>query len=153
MFEVLRDLFTKQEGQPAAGVPEGFDRLAVATCAVLLETAHADEELSDGERAGMAELLGRRFGLTPPQVSELLDAAEKARQRQADLWHFTRAINEAYAPAEKTRLIEEVWRVIYADGVLNAHEDHLVHRLAELLNLNHAQLIDAKLRVKDELGL
>ena len=57
---------------------------------------------------------------------------------------------KASSPAEKRQIIEEVWRVIYADGALDAHEDYLVHKLAKLLNLNHPQLIEAKMTVKGE---
>jgi len=46
-------------------------------------------------------------------------------------------------------IIEEVWRVIYADGTLEAHEDYLVHKLAKLLNLNHPQLIKMKMKAKN----
>jgi uncharacterized tellurite resistance protein B-like protein len=40
-----------------------------------------------------------------------------------------------------------VWRVIYADGKLDKHEDYLVKKIAHLLNLRHREMIDAKLRV------
>jgi len=45
-----------------------------------------------------------------------------------------------------------VWKVIYADGKLDKHEDHLAHKLSSLLKLNHKQLIDAKLKVRDGEG-
>ncbi|MCP4642028.1 MAG: hypothetical protein GY851_16415, partial [bacterium] len=48
------------------------------------------------------------------------------------------------------QIIEEVWRVIFADGRLDGHEDYLVHKLARLLNLNHPQLIAAKVKVMEE---
>jgi uncharacterized tellurite resistance protein B-like protein len=41
--------------------------------------------------------------------------------------------------------------VIYADGSLTAHEDHIAHKLARLLNLTHPELIQAKVQVLDEL--
>ncbi|MBW7865764.1 MAG: TerB family tellurite resistance protein, partial [Candidatus Hydrogenedentes bacterium] len=41
----------------------------------------------------------------------------------------------------------DLWRVINADGSLDAHEDHLAHKLMDLLRLNHKQFIEAKLRV------
>ena len=33
------------------------------------------------------------------------------------------------------------------DGKLDRHEDHLMHRIARILNLTHPELIDAKVRV------
>ena len=40
-----------------------------------------------------------------------------------------------------------VWEIIYTDGILDKHEDYLVHKLANLLRLSHEQLIEAKLKV------
>ena len=40
-----------------------------------------------------------------------------------------------------------VWKIAYADGRLDKHEDYLVHKLAKLLRLTHNQLIDAKLKI------
>jgi uncharacterized tellurite resistance protein B-like protein len=37
-----------------------------------------------------------------------------------------------------------VWEVIYADGILSAYEDYLVHKYQKMLNLTHQQLNDAK---------
>jgi uncharacterized tellurite resistance protein B-like protein len=44
-------------------------------------------------------------------------------------------------------VIETVWRVVYSDGILDKHEDYLVHKLADLLHLKHSELIDAKLKI------
>ena len=46
-----------------------------------------------------------------------------------------------------------IWREIYADRHLNGHEDYLVHKMATILKLQHVQLIEAKMAVRDELGL
>ena len=49
---------------------------------------------------------------------------------------------------EKLQVIELVWEIAYADGLLDKHEDYLVHKLADLLRLTHQQLIEAKLKAK-----
>jgi len=78
-----------------------------------------------------------------------MEAALAELEGSIDLWKFARIINKEYSVEEKVQTIEAVWRVIYADGRLDGHEDHLVHRLADLLRLSHSQLIEAKLRVKN----
>ena len=67
-----------------------------------------------------------------------------------DLWEFTDLINENYSRAEKKEILEAAWRVIYADDRLDKYEDHFVHKLAKLLRFEHRDLIDAKLKVKEE---
>ncbi len=48
---------------------------------------------------------------------------------------------------DKTRLMEMVWRVVYADGKLDKHEDYLVKKMARLLHIRHSEMINAKLKV------
>jgi uncharacterized tellurite resistance protein B-like protein len=76
-----------------------------------------------------------------------MKAADDELERSIDLWQFAKLINENYSTDEKIKVIETVWQVIYTDGVLDKHEDYLVHKLAKLLRLSHKQLIDAKLKV------
>jgi uncharacterized tellurite resistance protein B-like protein len=44
-----------------------------------------------------------------------------------------------------------IWKVVFSDGRLDKYEDYLVHNLADLLRLDHSQLIDAKLRIRKAL--
>ena len=64
-----------------------------------------------------------------------------------DLWQFAKTIKEQYSYEEKAAIIEMLWEVIYADDSLHAHEDYLVHKLAQGLNLDHGRLIDAKVKI------
>ena len=92
-----------------------------------------------------------RFDLSAEEATDLLDEAIDARDNSTDLFRFTREINEAYSPEEKLVILEEVWRIFYSDGTLDGHEDHLAHKLRDLLNLNQKQLIDVKMRVLKEI--
>ena len=82
------------------------------------------------------------------EAREMVKAAQTAREISIDLWRFTSLINRNYTEEEKMRVMEMIWKVIYADGRLDGHEDYLVHNLAGLLRLSHSQLIEAKLRAK-----
>jgi uncharacterized tellurite resistance protein B-like protein len=127
-------------------------RLRVATCALLLEAAHADSEFSEEERGTVAELVGRRFDLDASDTAELLALAESERRAADGLYPFARLINEEYPRARKLAVVELLWRVVYSDGVLEAHEDALMHRIGKLLGLRHEELIAIKLQVKKSLA-
>ena len=135
-----------------AAMPEsaGADRTAVAVCAVLLEAAHIDDDFAEEEQDHILAVLRSSFDLGRIEAKELLEEAEQARAASTDLFRFTTALNQAFTQQEKIGIMEEVWRVLYADDVLDAHEDHLAHRLRDLLNLNQKQLIDAKMKVLEE---
>ncbi|MCK5254942.1 MAG: TerB family tellurite resistance protein [Deltaproteobacteria bacterium] len=125
------------------------ERIQVATCALLLEVANSDDEFSDIERDNIVQILERDFELSDEYAKELMELSDKEREESIDLWQFTNLVNEHYSIEEKIKIIEMVWKVIYADGKLDKYEDHLAHKLSNLLKLTHKQLIDAKLKMRD----
>jgi uncharacterized tellurite resistance protein B-like protein len=125
-------------------------RVQRAACVLLLEVAHADNLLMENELAELTRSLMARFGLDAQNALELIEESETVRQGSHDLWQFARIINDSLTVEEKTGLLEDIWRVIYADGHLQHHEDHLIHKLMDLLRLNHKQFIAAKIKVLEE---
>lgn len=123
----------------------------MATCALLLEVASADNEFAPEECQRIIEILVKRFDLPQDDAEELVRAANERRAQSVDLWQFTHQVNESCSQDEKVAFMEEIWRVIYADHTLDGHEDYLVHKLAGLLNLTHPQLIGAKMKVLGEI--
>lgn len=149
MLKRIFELFSPDEGPPPQTDEE---RLRLAACVLLLEVAGADDVFSKRESDRVVRALHRRFALSEEDAQELMTVARERRSKTFDLWQYTNPINESCSTAEKIAIIEEIWRVIYADGRLDGHEDYLVHKLARLMNLNHQQLISAKLKVRGEAG-
>jgi uncharacterized tellurite resistance protein B-like protein len=126
------------------------ERLQVATCIILLEVAKSDDEFSSIEKATVKAILKKKFDISAEAVEELMKVASRKREESVDLWEFTNLINENYSKEEKKRIVESAWRVIYSDEKLDGYEDYFVHRLAKLLQLDHSDLIEAKLKIKYE---
>jgi len=125
---------------------EGHD-VKVAACALMLEMAGIDNEFSEKELGDMIAILKNKFELKDEDAQILIKSAEEELNNAVDYWSFTNLINKNYSRDEKRNLIELVWRVVYSDGILDKHEDYLVHKIARLLKLSHEELIDAKLKV------
>ena len=151
MLGVMKKFFQQDAAPEKTELKEEdrAERIQVATCALLLEVANSDDEFSDIERDNIIQILEKDFELSDEYAKELMELSDKEREESIDLWHFTNLINEHYSIEEKIKIIEMVWKVIYADGKLDKHEDHLAHKLSNLLKLTHKQLIDAKLKVRD----
>jgi uncharacterized tellurite resistance protein B-like protein len=127
-----------------------FERVQVATCALLLEVAHSDGHYKSVEAKIVHELLANTFNLPPAAVTELIDYSHQHRQDSTDLFQFAREINAHFSREEKADVMEGIWRVIYADGALDKFEDALARQLATLLRLDHQDVIDRKLKVLNE---
>ena len=147
-MNIVKTFFQKEPAEEGRE-EDSQQKIQVATCALLLEVANSDDEFSEIERENIVRILEEDFRLSDEYAQELIELAEKERKERIDLWGFTRLINENYSIEEKIRVIELVWKVIYADGKLDKYEDHLVHKLSKLLKLEHKQLIDAKLKIRD----
>ena len=76
-------------------------------------------------------------------------AAEEARLA-TDYFQFTSLINKNFSAGQKVQVVEYLWQVAYADGQLDAHEQHFMRKIADLLYVSHADYVAAKQRARDQ---
>lgn len=143
--KLVAAFFGDTDDRPPA---HGVDPLHLAVSVILLETAGADDGVSDAERGHVAATLRETFHLGAHEMDRLLQLAHQERAQNPDLWRFTNQINQRCSRKQKMQLMEEIWRVIYADGTLGRHEDQIAHKLGRLLNIDHPELIQAKMKVR-----
>jgi uncharacterized tellurite resistance protein B-like protein len=137
---------------PGADQQDETARLRLATAVLLLEAARADSEFSDDERAAVSRMLGARFALDEAAAAELLDAAEQARLDSGDLYQFARQLNDSFPLPRKLAVVELLWEVVFSDGVLEAHEDALMHKVGNLLGIRLEDLMALKRKVRGRIG-
>ncbi len=136
---------------PVSDSRQEHERIQVATCALLLEMAHADKSLHELEEQVVHDLLAEKFDLSPEAVAELAEYAQQERAESVDLFRFARVINEHFTIEEKHEVMEALWRIVYADGVLDKHEDALARQLTSLLRISPKKSIELKVKVLDEI--
>lgn len=124
-------------------------RRQLAAAALLIETARADFTQDGVEEASMAVMLKNGLGLSEQEVGELLRLANEEVDAATSLYQFTRIVNDHFTPAQKTRLVTDMWRVAYADGDIDKYEEHLIRRVADLVYVAHEDYIRAKLTAAD----
>jgi uncharacterized tellurite resistance protein B-like protein len=90
------------------------------------------------------------FNLEKEYVDELIQLSEEEIKESISLYEFTTTINQNFSSDEKFELVKNLWRLIYTDEILNMHEDHLIKKIGTMLNLEHRDIIAAKLMVKEE---
>jgi uncharacterized tellurite resistance protein B-like protein len=150
MIENIKNFFTEKIDTSDQISPQSSDRAVfIAACALLLEMAHADSEFSPSERDNIITILKSRFDMTEEDATELLELSELERKESLDLWQFTNLINQNYSREDKMKVAETLWHVIYTDGKVDQHEEYLMRKLTFLLNLEHQDMIAAKLKARD----
>jgi uncharacterized tellurite resistance protein B-like protein len=124
------------------------------SAAVLLAlTARLDGTFDDQERQAIRRVLGDRFALGAEGAEALVEEADRAAGAATDFYSIIREINGRLAPEERVAVIEMLWEVAYADGLLHDHESNLVRRAAGLLYVSDRDSGDARKRVLARLGL
>ena len=153
MFAKLKDLFDAVAAPAAPGnAAAGSHQLHLATAVLLVEVMRADPQLGAAERAAVVSALQRKFALAPDELERLVELAHDTARGSNDFYAFTSVLNERFTQEQKIRLVEHMWEVAYADGHLDAHENHLISKVAGLLHVTHGEYIAAKLHAKAASG-
>ncbi len=150
MLDVIKSFFTNKMSEPPDAqtqpVPQGAPKIHVAACALLLELAYADDEFSDSERVHLESTIQRHFKLDEETTRDLISLANSERVQAIDLFQFTSLIARDYDDAQKMVLLEAMWGLVFADGVVAKHETSLMRRVSKLLDVQPGFLAQAKKR-------
>ena len=149
MLRSLKDLFdnlTASLTAPASGQApaEQEHTLQLATAVLLVEVMRAEPGLQDSERDAVLTALRRKFALADDELQRLLELAHETARTSYDYQRFTRLMNERYTQEQKIRVVEAMWEVAFADHHLDAHEHHVISKVAGLLHVTHGEYISAK---------
>ena len=117
----------------------------VAMAVLLLECARADFENQPVEMDTVRDALRAQFGLDGAQLERLVGDATQSATSAVSLHGPVSRLNAELTPDEKRALMEWMWKVAAADGHVDAHEEHLLRKVADLLYISHADYIRAKL--------
>jgi uncharacterized tellurite resistance protein B-like protein len=119
------------------------------TAALMIEVMQADFSLDERERQAFISVLKLSFDLDENEVIELEELAHAKVEEATSLYEFTRQINDNFSAGEKLELIQNMWRVAFADGEIDRYEDGVIRRVAELIYVAHSDFIRMKLEVKN----
>ena len=141
--QFFRDRLQVQKNSDSA---EDAARLAAA--ALLFEAAMSDYDLGEEERTTIQQLVREQFDLDDTDASVLATLAQQQVRESVGLHGFTSLINQHWSEKDRLNLVEQMWRVVYADGRLDDHELHLMRKIQRLLHIPQKDFVSAKLRHK-----
>jgi uncharacterized tellurite resistance protein B-like protein len=110
----------------------------------LWEVARADHDFSSAERSALQQILSTRFQLSDADLSDVLAQAEQDSDLTTSLHPLTQWFNREASLDDKYRLLVNLWQMALSDGQLDAYEDHLIRKIADLLYMSHSDFIRAK---------
>ena len=146
MLDRLRKMFGADEAGADGPGHHSVDDLHLAAAVLLVETARMDDAIGEDERAMIVELVRSRFELSDEAVESVVELADQVAHDAVELSRFTRRIRDDFDHEERIEMIEMLWRVVYADGVVHDHEANLLRRVAGLLYVSDRESGEARKR-------
>lgn len=154
MVNRILSLFARRLAKDtAAPSPHSVEEKHIAAVALLLEAATLDGHFGEPEQAAIRRIAASRFDLNEDEVTTLFDLARQRHESTNQLFAFTHQIKQSYAPQERMEVMEMLWEVVYADGVLHDYEANLMRRIGGLIYVSDLDRGNARKRVMARLGI
>lgn len=128
------------------------EELRLAAAALLVRAAVIDGHFDAEERRKLRAVLQARFDLGDHEVRRLLTDAEAREHEAVDLYRFTSVLCSELDQDGRKRIVEMLWEVVMADGVVHEFEANLVWRAAELLGVSTRDRVRLRQVVASRVG-
>ncbi|MBN2424152.1 MAG: TerB family tellurite resistance protein [Calditrichaceae bacterium] len=152
MLKKLESLIRAFTSEPEEAKTSTEDQLMTAAAVLFLEMAYADFNITREEEDHLVKILEELFDLNPVEIDELLETAKESRANRQDIWKFTDLLKAHLTHEQKIRILENLWRLIFADSHIDRYEEALIRKITTLLGLEHGNMIETKLRIKAEMN-
>jgi uncharacterized tellurite resistance protein B-like protein len=147
-------MISKIKGFFAKNVLEAEDSAVkseeLAAAALLVEVMVIDGNMDEQELTSISQTLCQILSLSIEQIDELILLSRDEVADATSLYQFTREINTHFSADQKTKLLTAMWRVAFADGHLDKHEEGIIRRVADLLHILHSDYIRCKLAARGD---
>lgn len=117
-------------------------------CALAYEVARSDFDIDAIELKKIKNEIENRsklLGLNPDKV--LLDI-ENSSHESISFNDFINQINDNFTKSKKLQMIEFLWDIAYADGLLEVDEERLIRRVANMILIKDFEVLKLKDKAK-----
>jgi uncharacterized tellurite resistance protein B-like protein len=114
----------------------------------MVQLSRVDSDQDERELQVIVDCAVKAHQITREEAEEILATALSQAEDATSLYEFTGQINDALDQDGKQALLESIWHVALADESIDKYEEHLIRRIADLLHLNHRELMQARHRAE-----
>ena len=152
LWNKLKDLVegVDQDSSRAKNLRE--EELRQAAGALLITAGGIDGRFETEEERKVKALLQRRFDLEPDEVRQLFEESAERERDAVDLYRFTSVLCRELDQDGRKRVVEMLWEVVLADGLVDEFESNLVWRVAELIGVSTRDRVTLRKQVEARLA-
>ena len=148
----LKDIAERVTGSEPVEQDMDEEEVRLAAAALLVHATVVDGEVSRSETEVLRDVLERRFDLDHGQAGRLIKEAAEKEKNAVDLYGFTSVLTRHLDRAGRLKIVEMLWEIVMADGVIHELEANLVWRAAELLGVTSRDRIRLRKSVESRHG-
>tara|TARA_B100001029_G_scaffold106624_1_gene88011 strand:+ start:1561 stop:1989 length:429 start_codon:yes stop_codon:yes gene_type:complete len=115
--------------------------------ALLIHVAKIDENYSEKEKEIIKKTL-LELGLSNDNFENIFKKSEEVEKNSNQILEFTKEVKNK-DEAFKIKIVEALWKIIYADNISDMYEASLMRRLTGLLYLDSKIVGDIKDKIKE----
>ena len=127
---MLKDLFKRK---PATDIIHAHEEIDVVL-RLMFEIAISDGNLDESELTMIKERAST-ISSEDTKVSTIIKKIIDDAQESVSFYPFVKKINETHDNEEKKDLLKLLWKLVTADSVVDAYEENLYFKIAELLKI------------------
>ena len=129
-------------------LPNTEKNFLVKTCSLLIHAAKIDENYTESEEEIIKKTL-LELGANKKDISITIQEAKNIEENSNQILDFTKEVKNL-PEADKIKIIEALWSIIYSNNDADIYETNLMRRLAGLLYIDSSTMGDIKDRIKKQ---
>jgi uncharacterized tellurite resistance protein B-like protein len=129
-------------------LPNTEKNFLIKTCALLIHAAKIDENYTESEEEIIKKTL-LELGADKKDISITIQEAKNIEENSNQILDFTKEVKNL-PEADKIKIIEALWSIIYSNNDADIYETNLMRRLAGLLYIDSSTMGNIKDRIKKQ---
>ena len=130
---MLKKLF--QRRQP---IQEGSSDRVDVILRLMFEIAISDGNLDKAELA-ILKKRASQISAVGEKSSDIIKKVIEETELSSSLYPTVKEINKEFSIDQKKEILQNLWELVAADGVVNHYEEHLFFKIAELIKIKRSQ--------------
>lgn len=148
---VIKAFFAKHlPAEPQQTPDNGLHEVHLASAALMFEVIRSDHQIKPEEIQNFRQKLTSMLNLSADEIEDVVRLAEDEADAATSLYQFTAKITKHFGPEQRIGLIENLWRMAYADNELDKYEDYTIRKVANLIHVSTADTAYAHRKARDE---
>ena len=130
---MLKKLFQKR--QP---ILDGSSDRVDVILRLMFEIAISDGNIDKAELS-ILKKRASQIGSVEEKSSEIIKKVIDETEHSSSLYPTIQEINKDFSMAQKKEILQNLWELVAADGIINHYEENLFFKIAELIKIKRSQ--------------